>query len=67
MQPALIIPLGKTVEMGLHLLERANKVDAQQCLWGFPHPSGANGHRHAQFTSNLSQMKNKIQAIVPNL
>jgi hypothetical protein len=67
LQRALIIPLGKTVERGLHLLERICRVDVRQCLWGFPHPSGANGHRHVQFTSNLSQMKHRIKAIVPNL
>jgi hypothetical protein len=62
-QTTLIIPLGKTVEQGLRLLEKAHKVDDQQCLWGFPHPSGANGHRHSAFNAVLSQMKKKMQDI----
>ncbi|WP_256718955.1 uracil-DNA glycosylase family protein [Paenibacillus odorifer] len=53
---ALIIPLGKTVESILQLLVSAGELDKQRCLWGFPHPSGANGHRYKQFASQQEQM-----------
>lgn len=53
---ALIIPLGKTVESILQLLVSAGELDKQQRLWGFPHPSGANGHRYKQFASQQEQM-----------
>ncbi|MEK5182607.1 uracil-DNA glycosylase family protein [Paenibacillus odorifer] len=53
---ALIIPLGKTVESILQLLVSAGELDKQRCLWGFPHPSGANGHRYKQFASHQEQM-----------
>lgn len=52
----LIIPLGKTVESILQLLVSAGELDKQRCLWGFPHPSGANGHRYKQFASQQEQM-----------
>jgi hypothetical protein len=63
MKPALIIPLGKMVERVLHLLVQEGKLDAEQCLWGFPHPSGANGHRHKQFAGHQDHMKNMIKAL----
>jgi hypothetical protein len=58
---SLVIPLGRTVEHTLRLLEREGKLDGGRCLWGFPHPSGANGHRHKQFASELVRMKQTIQ------
>ncbi|MFC5652591.1 uracil-DNA glycosylase family protein [Paenibacillus solisilvae] len=60
----LIIPLGKTVESVLRLLEREGKLDGRQCLWGFPHPSGANGHRHKQFKGAEGQMRQILQQAV---
>lgn len=53
---ALIIPLGKTVESILQLLVSAGELDKQRRLWGFPHPSGANGHRYKQFANQQEQM-----------
>jgi hypothetical protein len=63
MKHALIIPLGKVVERVLHLLVQDGELDANQCLWGFPHPSGANGHRQKQFACYQDQMKNRIKAL----
>jgi hypothetical protein len=57
LKQSLIIPLGKTVESVLRILEQEGKLDAGRCLWGFPHPSGANGHRHTQFSSNANRMR----------
>lgn len=57
LQGALIIPLGKAVEEGLKQMGIAEK----RCLFGFPHPSGANGHRRRQFTERQEQLKAKIR------
>lgn len=53
----LIIPLGKTVEAVMRVLTADGLIDPGQCLWGFPHPSGANGHRHKQFAQAFDSMK----------
>jgi hypothetical protein len=45
---ALVIPLGKAVDRILTSLAQEGKI-AQAFLTGFPHPSGANGHRRKQF------------------
>ncbi|MBY3618943.1 hypothetical protein HGO21_05235 [Acinetobacter sp. CUI P1] len=58
---ALIIPLGKTVEGMLQLLVSEEKLDQRRCLWGFPHPSGANGHRFRQFASHQEDMIKTLQ------
>jgi hypothetical protein len=46
---ALIIPLGKTVESIIRHLLADKKLAGHTILFGFPHPSGANGHRVRQF------------------
>jgi len=61
MKQALIIPLGKTVQRVLRLLVQEGKLNAEQCLWGFPHPSGANGHRLKQFAIHQDHMKTIIK------
>ncbi|MBW7459113.1 hypothetical protein ACFOLF_27745 [Paenibacillus sepulcri] len=48
-QRPLFIPLGRTVEELFRSLVNSGLIEEGQCLWGFPHPSGANGHRHQQF------------------
>lgn len=53
---ALIIPLGKAVEEVLELMINNNLIKREQCLIGFPHPSGANGHRKKQFTESKEQL-----------
>ncbi len=56
----LIIPLGKSVEDVLKFMIKNNIINKKQCLFGFPHPSGANGHRKDQFINN----KNKLQETI---
>ncbi|MBT2691191.1 hypothetical protein J7I93_23945 [Bacillus sp. ISL-47] len=46
---ALIIPLGKTVESIIRHLLGDSRLTGHTFLFGFPHPSGANGHRIRQF------------------
>lgn len=48
----LIIPLGKSVEEVLLMMIHEGLIKEDQCLFGFPHPSGANGHRKKQFAEN---------------
>ena len=57
----LIIPLGKAVEGVLNLLVQDGQLAAERVLWGFPHPSGANGHRKAQFQQNKSSMLSMLR------
>lgn len=52
----LIIPLGKAVEEVLELMISNSLIKREQCLLGFPHPSGANGHRKKQFAESKEQL-----------
>ena len=45
----LVLPLGKAVEDCLRMLIATGQFDEVRCLFGFPHPSGANPHRADQF------------------
>jgi hypothetical protein len=56
-----IIPLGRSVEAMIGLLVQQGVIKEAQVLWGFPHPSGANGHRHQQFTDMHGQMMKQVQ------
>lgn len=53
---ALIVPLGGSVERALDYLTARGLVSAERWLRGFPHPSGANGHRKAQFRKNRERL-----------
>lgn len=57
---ALIIPLGKAVEEILELMISEKLIKKEQCLLGFPHPSGANGHRKMQFENNKENLINIV-------
>lgn len=52
----LIVPLGKAVEEVLDELVSKNIIKEEQILRGFPHPSGANGHRLIQLEGNKECM-----------
>ena len=58
---ALIIPLGKSVEEVLEKMIENNLIKKEQCLLGFPHPSGANGHRKKQFEENKGKLLKVIK------
>ncbi|MEM5007354.1 hypothetical protein ABEP42_13660 [Priestia megaterium] len=51
--PCLIVPLGKAVENVLRKLSREPSFSRHTYLFGFPHPSGANGHRKRIFEEHL--------------
>ncbi len=57
---AFYIPLGKAVEEILEKMIEKNILKREQCLLGFPHPSGANGHRKKQFEQNKEELLNKV-------
>lgn len=53
---SLIIPMGKAVADVLDVLISKGLVDKRRCLLGFPHPSGANGHRKKHFEERRELM-----------
>lgn len=59
-QPVLIIPLGKAVEEVLLTLHVRGQLNKQTILTGFPHPSGVNGHRKEQFSTNYQSLKQQL-------
>lgn len=56
-----IIPLGKAVESVLAYSAMEGRVDPNRVMTGFPHPSGANGHRVSQFNRNKGNFVQKIK------
>lgn len=58
-KPALVIPLGKTTENVIRNMQNANTQHTH--LYGFPHPSGANGHREKQFQENRKLLQKLIR------
>ena len=56
----LILPLGQTVEQVLDYAVQAQVLDATRILRGFPHPSGANGHRHRLFAQQQSALRQSV-------
>ncbi|WP_413465994.1 uracil-DNA glycosylase family protein [Metabacillus litoralis] len=59
--PALIIPLGKTVEHIIKELLSEGKHIHHTYLHGFPHPSGANGHRKKQFLERNQKLTSLVK------
>jgi hypothetical protein len=58
---ALVIPLGKTAEKVCRRLLETENSPGHYFLFGFPHPSGANGHRVKQFQQNKEEMESTIK------
>jgi len=59
---SLIIPLGKAVTSILRHLVSHEVIQSDRCLWGFPHPSGANGHRLKQFENEKEYMIKQVDS-----
>ncbi|MFD1362870.1 hypothetical protein [Lentibacillus salinarum] len=57
---ALVIPLGRTVDSVIVRLAEEDKLPRHTFLTGFPHPSGANGHRVKQFQQQKRQLQEKV-------
>lgn len=60
MSDALVIPFGVCVEKALGYLVDHDLLDPSRVLWGFPHPSGGNGHRAAFLAANAPGMKRRL-------
>ncbi|WP_283138869.1 uracil-DNA glycosylase family protein [Rhizohabitans arisaemae] len=54
---ALVIPLGKGAREAVEL----TTVLPDRILYGFPHPSGANGHRARQYNAMRDQMTQRVR------
>ncbi|MFP7735867.1 uracil-DNA glycosylase family protein [Priestia aryabhattai] len=59
--PCLIVPLGKAVEQVLRKLSREPSLSRHTYLFGFPHPSGANGHRKRIFEEHLNKFTETVE------
>ena len=57
----LIVPLGTCVSDVMQELVEKKLLAREQCLLGFPHPSGANGHRKAQYNSRRDGSERKVR------
>ena len=57
---ALIVPMGTAVARILEVLEVA---ESSRCLYGFPHPSGANGWANRQFAEHQDGMREKVRSL----
>jgi hypothetical protein len=61
MPQAMVVPLGKSVGAIIEHLIGARHLDRQRCLLGFPHPSGANGHRHREFRERRQTLVETVE------
>lgn len=52
-----ILPLGKAVERILGHFVAQGRLDSARVVRNFPHPSGANGHRHRQFETHRESIQ----------
>lgn len=57
---ALVVPLGVRVDEAILLLADSGHLDSARCLVGFPHPSGANGHKGRQWEANRDALRRKV-------
>jgi len=64
--PCLIVPLGKAVENVLRKLSREPSFSRHTYLFGFPHPSGANGHRKRIFEEHLNEFTETVEKWAAN-
>ena len=59
---AVVVPLGNTVSALLRREVERGTLRAGRCLLGFPHPSGANGHRQRQYDQQFEDLVTKVAA-----
>ena len=58
---AVIIPLGESVSGVINHLINTDRLDRSRCLLGFPHPSGANGHRKRHFDERRERLSRALR------
>lgn len=59
---ALVVPLGDAASTAVSMCATAGAVRREQCLLGFPHPSGGNGHRKRQYAERQEAMTDAVAA-----
>jgi hypothetical protein len=64
---AIIVPLGNAVSETLAYLADRGRLSPERCLFGFPHPSGANGRRVRDFTAHRERLAKKMEAHFPGM
>jgi hypothetical protein len=57
---AIIVPLGNAVSEAVEYLGVRGDVSRERCLFGFPHPSGANGRRVRDFVARRQGLAEKV-------
>jgi len=59
---AVIVPLGRVADEVIQFLykQKPPLISLDRCLTGFPHPSGANGHRKRDFDQGRKRWTNRI-------
>lgn len=57
---ALVIPFGGAASQAVDRALQAADLPAGRALRGFPHPSGANGHRKRQFEANRDRLSQAV-------
>jgi hypothetical protein len=63
---AFVVPLGKTVASLIRDLADRGKVESNRCLFEFPHPSAANGHRARLFEAHKATMAQQVAGWASN-
>jgi hypothetical protein len=58
---ALLIPFGDAASSGLRHLIDAGVILEDRVLGGFPHPSGANGHRKRHFEERREELASTMK------
>ena len=61
---AVIVPLGRSVDDVLQMLEAEGRIMPGRRLVGFPHPSGANGHRAQHFAQRESELRDTLESVL---
>jgi hypothetical protein len=59
---ALVVPCGRAVSDVLAALRDADALPAERCLLGFPHPSGANGHRLREYAATRDTLAHQVRS-----
>jgi hypothetical protein len=60
---AVMVPLGKVADEVIAFLGRENLIRGDRTLMGFPHPSGANGHRKPQFEAGRARWTEQLATL----
>ena len=61
MPHAIIVPLGRVADEAIQFLHKEHNQElAYRSLNGFPHPSGANGHRKTDYARGLGQWRAQV-------